>query len=210
MGGLAEDRVRARRREPRLARHRRSSNGSSPAMARSTSSTSRSTAAASRCWRCTSRWRWTCAPIVAGGQDQHRPGAGRRPRDQHRRGGHPLPQTPAGQGADRHPADGDDRAGDAARRARRLRPPRYAPWPRRSSNEDDALDALKTQVFRELLTYMLSGPVEDRARARPDPDLAPPRADRRPRHERRRGRHLHGPGARRPPSRHRAGSEGNR
>ena len=25
-------------------------------------------------------------------------------------------------------------------------------------NEDDALDALKTQVFRELLTYMLSDP----------------------------------------------------
>ena len=68
-------------------------------------------------------------------------------------------------------------------------------------DEDDALDALKTQVFRELLTYMLQDPEHHRAGARPDPDLAPPRADRRPRHQRRRGRHLHGVGERRPPPR---------
>ena len=68
-------------------------------------------------------------------------------------------------------------------------------------DEDDALDALKTQVFRELLTYMLQDPEHHRAGARSDPDLPPPRADRRPRHQRRRGRHLHGVGARRPPPR---------
>ena len=69
-----------------------------------------------------------------------------------------LHAAPAGQEADRHPADGDDRAGDAARRARRLRPPRHRRWPSTSSNEDDELDALKTQIFRELLTYMLQDP----------------------------------------------------
>ena len=68
-------------------------------------------------------------------------------------------------------------------------------------DEDDELDALKTQVFRELLTYMLQDPDHHRAGARPDPDLASPGADRRPRHERRRGRDLHGLGARRPPPR---------
>ena len=66
-------------------------------------------------------------------------------------------------------------------------------------NQDDLLDALKTQVFRELLTYMLQDQTDDRAGARPDPDLAPPRAHRRPRHQRRRGRDLHGLGARRAP-----------
>ena len=35
-------------------------------------------------------------------------------------------------------------------------------------NEDDRLDALKTQVFRELLTYMLKDPAHGRAGARPD------------------------------------------
>ncbi len=59
-------------------------------------------------------------------------------------------------------------------------------------NEDDTLDALKTQVFRELLTYMLQDHAHDRAVARPDPDLPAPRADRRPRDQRRRGRDLHG------------------
>ena len=67
-------------------------------------------------------------------------------------------QHATGQAADRHPAHGRHRAGDAARRARRLRPPRHRRWPRRSSTEDDALDALKTQIFRELLTYMLQDP----------------------------------------------------
>ena len=48
---------------------------------------------------------------------------------------------------------------------------------------------------------MLQDPADDRAGARPDPDLAPPRADRRPRHQHRRRRDLHGLGARRPPPR---------
>ena len=70
-------------------------------------------------------------------------------------------------------------------------------------NEDDALDALKTQVFRELLTYMLQDPAHHRAVARPDPHLPPPRAHRRPRHQRRRGRDLHGLGQGRPAPRRR-------
>ena len=45
---------------------------------------------------------------------------------------------------------------------------------------------------------MLQDPAHHRAGARPDPGLAAPRADRRPRHQRRRGRHLHGLGPRRP------------
>ena len=68
-----------------------------------------------------------------GGEDQHRPRAGRRPGGQHRRGRHALHQPPAGQEADRHPADGRHRAGDAARRARRLRPARHARWRTRCS-----------------------------------------------------------------------------
>ena len=36
--------------------------------------------------------------------------------------------APAGQEADRHPADGRHRAGDAARRARLVRPARHARW----------------------------------------------------------------------------------
>ena len=75
-------------------------------------------------------------------------------------------------------------------------------------NEDDALDALKTQIFRELLTYMLSGSGDHRAGARPDPGVAPSRAHRRPRHQRRRGRHLHGLGARRPAPRRREARTG--
>ena len=65
-------------------------------------------------------------------------------------------------------------------------------------DQDDELDALKTQVFRELLTLHAAGPGDDRAVARSDPHLAAPRAHRRPCHEHRRGRHLHGLGARRP------------
>ena len=53
---------------------------------------------------------------------------------------------------------------------------------------------------------MLQDPGDDRAGARPDPDLAPPRAHRRPRHQRRRGRHLHGLGQGRPASRRRSDS----
>ena len=64
----------------------------------------------------------------------------------------------AGQEADRHPADG--------RRSRRrccaMRSTRSSAatstWRSRSSTEDDELDALKTQIFRELLTYMLQDP----------------------------------------------------
>ena len=59
-------------------------------------------------------------------------------------------------------------------------------------NEDDTLDALKTQVFRELLTYMLQDPHTIEPSLDLILDLAPPRAHRRPRHQRRRGRHLHG------------------
>ena len=65
-------------------------------------------------------------------------------------------------------------------------------------NEDDTLDALKTQVFRELLTYMLQDPHTIEPSLDLILDLAPPRTHRRPRHERRRGRHLHGVGQGRP------------
>ena len=63
-------------------------------------------------------------------------------------------------------------------------------------DEDDELDALKTQVFRELLTYMLQDPHTIEPALDLILDLPPPRAHRRPRHQRRRGRHLHGVGAR--------------
>ena len=63
---------------------------------------------------------------------------------------------------------------------------------------DDTLDGLKSQIFRELLTYMLQAPGHHRAGARSDPDLPAPRAHRRPRHQRRRGRHLHPVGQGRP------------
>ena len=71
---------------------------------------------------------------------------------------HALRQPPAGQEADRHPADGRHRAGDAARRARRVRAARHAPGPRRCSTRTTGSTRLKTQVFRELLTYMLQDP----------------------------------------------------
>jgi phosphate transport system protein len=92
---------------------------------------------------------------------------------------------------DRHPAHGDHRPAHAARRARRLRPPRDTELAQHILNEDDALDALKTQIFRELLTYMLQDPATIDG-PRPDPRLASPGTYRRPRHQRRRGRHLHG------------------
>ena len=69
-----------------------------------------------------------------------------------------LPRSPAGQAADRHSADG----ATSRRRCCATR------WTRSSGatrdlaqhvlNSDDELDALKTQVFRELLTYMLQDP----------------------------------------------------
>ena len=66
-------------------------------------------------------------------------------------------------------------------------------------DQDDLLDGLKTQVFRELLTYMLHDPGDRGAGTRPDPDFPASRADRRPRHQHRRRRDLHGVGTRRPP-----------
>ena len=75
-------------------------------------------------------------------------------------------------------------------------------------DEDDELDSLKTQVFRELLTYMLQDPSHDRAGAGPHSDLAPPRAHRRPCDQHRRRRHLHGVGPRRPASRRGSASTG--
>ena len=66
-------------------------------------------------------------------------------------------------------------------------------------NEDDDLDTLKTQVFRELLTYMLQDPATIEPALDLDPDLAPPGAHRRPRHQHRRGRDLHGVGPGRAP-----------
>ena len=115
LGGPGPGRARRRARRPRAGRRRR----------RSTSCTSRSTTAASSCWRCTSRWRSTCArssSAVKINTDLERVGdlavniaeavtA--------------LHAAPAGQGADRHPADGRHRPAHAARRARRLRPPRH-------------------------------------------------------------------------------------
>ena len=85
----------------------------------------------------------------------------------------------------------------AARRARRLRPPRHRARPggarrgRRAGRAEDAGLPRASDLHA-------AGPRDDRAVARPDPDLPPPRAHRRPRHQRRRGRDLHGLGARRP------------
>ena len=66
-------------------------------------------------------------------------------------------------------------------------------------DEDDLLDSLKTQVFRELLTYMLQDP----ATIEPALDLIlisrHLERDRRSRDQRGRRRHLHGIGTRRPP-----------
>ena len=67
---------------------------------------------------------------------------------------------------------------------------------------DDDLDALKTQIFRELLTYMLQDPATIEPALDLILDLAPSGTDRRPCHEHRRGRHLHGVGqGRAPPGR---------
>ncbi len=67
---------------------------------------------------------------------------------------------------------------------------------------DDELDGLKSQIFRELLTYMMQDTGQDRAGPRPHPGLAPPRAHRRPRHQHRRRRDLPGVGQGRAPPRH--------
>ena len=68
-------------------------------------------------------------------------------------------------------------------------------------NEDDRLDALKTQIFRELLSYMLDDPATVEPALDLILDLAASRAHRRPRHQHRRRRDLHGVGARRAPPR---------
>jgi phosphate transport system protein len=48
-------------------------------------------------------------------------------------------------------------------------------------NTDDEVDAFKNQIFRELLTYMMSDPGTIPRALRPDPDLAQPGARGRPR-----------------------------
>ena len=157
MGGLAEDRVRSAvsglvERDAPLIDRVLAGDG------RSTSCTSRSTTAASSCWRCTSRWPSTCArssSAVKINTDLERVGdlavniaeavAA-------------LHAAPAGQGADRHPAHGRHRAERCC--ATRSTPSCAATSTLAQDvlDEDDALDALKTQVFRELLTYMLQDP----------------------------------------------------
>jgi hypothetical protein len=62
-------------------------------------------------------------------------------------------------------------------------------------SRDDELDLLKSLVFRELLGYMLKDQSHHQGVDRSHPDLAPPRAHRRPRHEPGRRRHLYGVGA---------------
>ena len=59
---------------------------------------------------------------------------------------------------------------------------------------DDEVDALDDQIFRELLTYMMEDPAIDQAGRGPHPGQPQPGADGRPRHQRRRGRHLPGQG----------------
>jgi hypothetical protein len=58
--------------------------------------------------------------------------------------------------------------------------------------EDDTLDALKGDITRELFWCMHAAPGRPRELPAVDPRLSPSRADRRSRHEPRRGRHLHG------------------
>ena len=69
----------------------------------------------------------------------------------------PLPAAPAGQAADRHPAHGRHRA-DACCATRSTPSSGTTCLAQHVLNEDDGLDALKTQIFRELLTYMLQDP----------------------------------------------------
>ena len=72
-------------------------------------------------------------------------------------------------------------------------------------SQDDKLDALKDQIFRELLTYMLQDPTTIEPSLDLILDFPPPRTHRRPRHQYRRRRHLHRLGQRRPPPRRRFG-----
>ena len=72
---------------------------------------------------------------------------------------------------------------------------------------DDEVDELKDQVFRELLTYMMADPGTIQRALVAHPDQPQPRADRRPRDEHRRGRHLHRGGEGRAPPRGAAGAQ---
>ncbi len=57
-------------------------------------------------------------------------------------------------------------------------------------DRDDSLDALKTQIFRELLTYMLQNPATIEGSLELILVSRHLERDRRPRHEHRRGHHL--------------------
>ena len=139
--------------------------------------------------------------IVADGEDQHRPGARRRP------GGATSPRRPSATCCTRRckPLIDIPRMGDIAQRMLRDALDAFVRRDMALAEAvlaaDDELDALKSQIFRELLTYMM----QDGSTIEPALDLilvvAAPRADRRPRHQRRRGRDLPGLGARRPPPR---------
>ena len=59
-------------------------------------------------------------------------------------------------------------------------------------DQDDEVDALYEQVYRELLTFMINDPQDDRARDSPDLGRAQPGAHRRPRDEHLRARRLPG------------------
>ena len=64
--------------------------------------------------------------------------------------------------------------------------------------QDDRVDGLKNQIFRELLTYMMSEPADHPHRPAAHPGLPQPGADRRPGGQHRGGRHIHGPRQGRP------------
>ena len=126
-------------------------------MSRSTRCTSRSTTAASRCWRCISRWRPTSATIVAAvkiNTDLERVGdlAVNIAEAARRYASHPpvkkLIDIP------RMASIAQTMLRDALDAFVR----RDVDLAQQVLNEDDKLDALKTQIFRELLTYMLQDP----------------------------------------------------
>ena len=135
------------------------------------------------------------------GEDQHRPRARRRPGGEHRRG------RPSATCSTRRSSRSSTSRGWAtspsACCATRSTPSSAATWrwPRRCWPPTTSSTRSRSQIFRELLTYMMQDAQHHRAGARPHPGVAPPRAHRRPRHQRRRGRDLHGLGARRAPSR---------
>ena len=126
------------------------------AISRSTRCTSKSTTAASRCWRCTSRWPSTCAIVAAVKINT----------DLERVGDLAINIAEAARQYAGHPPV--KRLIDIPRMATiaqtMLRDALDA-FVRRDMvlaeavlAADDTLDALKTQIFRELLTYMLQAP----------------------------------------------------